>query len=560
LRINDELVLSVPPLHPPQLRTDMGLRDVVDNEAVALFVMRARESDSGFHLTEENARAVAELCIRLDGLPLALELAAVRVQHLSPAAIVERLVTRRPVLTAGGHDLPERQRTLADAIDWSYALLCDNERRLLRRLSVFCGGFTLSVATAFAASLGELDVPASLASLVDKSLIVRQPGHAHDVRLTMLETIREYGLERLATSREEAAVRQAHAAAMLTFAEEAARDFHEGAGQRAAITRLEDEHDNLRQALGWALQQPDPTPLLRLTEALWRFWWIQGHLSEGQRWLDHALKRSREAPPATRARTLIAAGRLAWLRGELALATERLEQALALRPEPFDRCEALNGLGDVARYQGAYEQAEAILAEAMELGQAQEDWFHLAASLHNLGTVALDRGDHEGARAALEEGLAWARQTNNRYLSYSLLHYLSVEALAQGDYPRVATLRREDLAIQLELMPTAPLGAVGCFEGIGLLAVVQNQPSPAARLFGAAAMLRERAEDIERAEMKLIDPWVAIARNALGAEEFARAWEGGRASPLETMLTEAAGLLEAWTWPASGELVMSRAG
>jgi predicted ATPase/transcriptional regulator with XRE-family HTH domain len=571
LRIDGEVVLTVPPLNPPQLRTDMGLRDVVDNDAVALFAMRARESDPSFHLTDENARAVAELCIRLDGLPLALELAAVRVQHLSPADIVERLVTRRPVLTAGGRDLPERQRTLADAIDWSYALLCEDERRLLRRLSVFCGGFTLSMATSFAASLGEHDVPATLASLVDKSLIVRQLDHVNDVRLTMLETIREYGLERLATSREETlpsgrgglggeetAVRQAHATAMLTFAEEAARDFHAGAGQRAAIARLEDEHDNLRQALGWALQQPDPTPLLRLSEALWRFWWIQGHLSEGQRWLEHALERSGEAPAATQARTLIAAGRLAWLRGELALATERLEQALALRPEPFDRCEALNGLGDVARYQGAYERAEAVLAEAIELGRAQEDWFHLAASLHNLGTVALDHGDHEGARAALEEGLAWARQTNHRYLSYSLLHYLSVVAFAQGDYPRVATLRREDLAIQLELMPTAPLGAVGCFEGIGLLAVVQDQPAPAARLFGAAAMLRERAEDIERAETKLIGPWVAIARDALGAAEFARAWEGGRASPLETMVAEAASLLEAWTWTACGEPVVSR--
>jgi predicted ATPase/DNA-binding XRE family transcriptional regulator len=571
LRIDGEQVLPVSPLPTPPLRAEMRLRDIVDNEAVALFVMRARESDPGFHLTDENARAVAALCVRLDGLPLALELAAVRVQHLSPAAIVERLAARRPVLTAGERDLPQRQRTLADAIDWSYALLGQDERRLFRRLSVFCGGFTLSVATTFAISLGEHDAPGILASLVDKSLIVRQPARGEDARLTMLETIREYGLERLATSEEEtppsgggglggeeAAVRQAHAAVMLTLAEEAARDFRQGAGQRAAIARLEEEHDNLRQSLSWALAQADPTPLLRLTEALWRFWWIQGHLSEGQRWLDHALARSRKAPPATRARTLIAAGRLAWLRGELVLATERLEEALALEPEPWDRCEALNALGDVARYQGAYVRAAALLAEAIELGRAQADWFHLAASLHNLGTVALDQGDHARARAALEEGLAWARETNNRYLSYSLLHYLSLVAFAQGDYPRVAALRREDLAIQRELLPTAPLGATGCLEGIALLAVVQNQPDPAARLFGAAALLRERAEDIERAEAKLIDPWVAMARNALGAEGFSSAWEAGRASPLEATLAEAADLLQAWTWPASGQPTVSR--
>jgi tetratricopeptide (TPR) repeat protein len=253
------------------------------------------------------------------------------------------------------------------------------------------------------------------------------------------------------------------------------------------------------------------------------------------------------------AKALIAAGRLAWLRGELAAATEWLEQALALGPEPFDRCEALNALGDVARYQEDYERAEAALAEAMDLGRAQEDWFHLSASWHNLGTVAFDRGDHDRARAALEEALAYARQAQNWYLAHSVLDFLSRLAFEQGDYAWAAALRWENLSVQRELAPTAPLGAVACLEGVALLAVVQNQPMPAARLFGAAATLRDRAEDIERAERKLIAPWVATARDELGEEAFTREWTAGGVLSLDVALDEAGGLLAAWSWTASGD-------
>jgi tetratricopeptide (TPR) repeat protein len=198
------------------------------------------------------------------------------------------------------------------------------------------------------------------------------------------------------------------------------------------------------------------------------------------------------------------------------------------------------------------------LAEATDLARAQEDWFHLAASLHNLGTVALDRGDHDRARAALEEGLAYSRQEENWYLASSALQYLSRLAFEQGDYARAAALRREDLMVQRELAPTAPLGAMGCLEGVALLAVVQNQPAAAARLFGAAATLRDRAEDIDRAERKLSAPWVAAAREELGEEAFTSEWEAGRALSLEVALAEAAGLLAAWNWPESGDSARNR--
>jgi Tfp pilus assembly protein PilF len=374
----------------------------------------------------------------------------------------------------------------------------------------------------------------------------------------MLETIREYGLEQLATTGEEAVARETAAVYFLALAETVAPAVRAGPAQRTAIQRLEDEHDNLRQVLTWALAQADPATALRLTEALWRFWWLQGHLSEGQRWLERALDRGQDAPPVALAKTLIAAGRLAWMRGELAAARQWLEQALALGPESFDRCEALNALGDVARHQADYERAEAILAEAMVLARAEEDWWHVSASLHNLGTVALDRGDHDRAQAALEEGLAFARQEQSWYLACSALHYLSRVAFEQADYARAATLLWEDLMVQRELVPTAPLGAMACLEGVALLAVVQNQPEPAARIFGAAATLRDRAEDIERPERKLIATWVAAAREELGEEAFARAWAAGCALSPDVALAEAARLLAAWSWPVSGAPAMHR--
>ena len=558
LRIRGEQVLPVPPLATPRLSAEMGVRDVAGHEAVALFVARARENDPEFQLSDDNARAIAELCVRLDGLPLAIELAAARSQVLPPAAMVDRLAQRRPVLTGGRRDLPERQRTLADAIAWSYGLLGEEEQRLFRLLSVFLGGFTLEAAEAIGGERGAAplsEAPPSvfegLASLVDKSLLVRQPGHAGTVRFGMLETIREDGLERLAASGEEEAVREAHAAYFLVFAEEAARDYRAGAGQRAAIERLESEHDNLRQALAWALAHDDPTTALRLTYALLGFWWGQGQLSEGQRWLERAVERSREAPPAARARALIASGRLAWLRGELAAAEERLEEALALEPEPSDRCEALNALGDVARHQGAYERAEAALAEALAVGRAHDDGFHIAASLHNLGTVALDRSDYERAREALEAGLDRARQEGVRYLAISVLHYLSRLAFEQGDYARAAALRREELALQREVAPDIAHGTARFLEGVALLALVQDQLAAAARLFGAAAALHEDVEDVERVERTPLAPWIASAREELGEETFAYEWTAGRALPLDVALAEAADLLEAWDWTES---------
>jgi tetratricopeptide (TPR) repeat protein len=228
------------------------------------------------------------------------------------------------------------------------------------------------------------------------------------------------------------------------------------------------------------------------------------------------------------------------------VATRQIEEALALSPAPFDQCEALNALGDVAREQGDYERAELALSEATVIGRAHEDWFHLGASLHNLGIVELERGRYDRARAALEEALAWARRVESLYLIYSALHYLSRLAFEQGDYARAAALRREDLALQRKLAPLNTHGAARFFEGVALLALVQQQPAPAARMFGMAARLRDEIEDSEGTERHKIAPWIVAAREKLGDDGFPRAWDTGRALSLQSALDEAAALLETW--------------
>lgn len=556
LHLPGEQILTVPPLATPPLHAEMRVWDVVGHDAIDLFVARARQGNPAFSLTEENVRSVAGLCSRLDGLPLALELAAARVNHLSPSDILARLDEHRPVLTVGRPGLPERQRTLADAIDWSYDLLTQEEQRLFRRLSVFVGGFTPEAAGA----VGGHHSAGALSALARKSLLTPQPGRVAGDRFTLLETIREYGLERLAASGDEAAVRKAHVTYFTSFAADVMRDIQGPAAHRTAIERAEEDHDNLRQALAWAAEQVDPLPLLWLTQSLWRFWWSRGHLSEGARWLQLALERSETAPPELRAKVLIAAGRLAWLRGALDVAMHHLQAALALDPGPFDRCEALNALGDVAREHRAFDRAEAALTEAIAIGRAREDWFHLGASLHNLGIVDLERGHYEQARSTLEEALVWARHVNAQYLTYSTLHYLSRIAFAQGDYARAAALRQEDLAVQRELAPLNAHGAARFCEGVALLALVQQQVTPAVTLFAVAARLRDDVENSEGAERERTAQWITTARELLGEAAFTQAWETGRARSLEAALDQAAGLLETWNWSATHEARGSRRG
>jgi predicted ATPase len=306
-------------------------------EAVALFVGRAQAVKPAFSLTERNARAVAEICRRLDGLPLAIELAATRIKLLSPLSILKRLQNRLRLLTGGAHDLPARQRTMRAAISWSYELLEEGERKLLNRLAVFAGGCTLDAAEKVCALDCELQVDMldRVAPLVDKSLLIQQEQSDGEPRFRMLEVVRAYALEELEASGELEMTQKLHACYYLTIAEEADRKLLE---ERAVILdRLEVEHENLRAALHWSTEY-DTDTALRLTGALQAFWRIRGHLAEGRKWSETVLERSRNASqPAARWKTLFGAGCLAQRQGDYAVARKFYDRSLALALEFGDK-------------------------------------------------------------------------------------------------------------------------------------------------------------------------------------------------------------------------------
>jgi predicted ATPase len=352
LRVRGENEVMLEPLPTPTPAAIHDLAAAARYPAVALFSERTQAIRSDFDLTTDNVAAVAEICARLDGLPLAIELAAARSRVLDPAALLSRLQRRLPLLTGGSRDLPERQQTLRAAIDWSYQLLNDVERALFRHLGAFVGGCTLDAAAAIESVNGwvDLDVLDGMGSLTDKSLLRRvDPAHG-DMRFGMLETVQEYARERLDESVEAGDVMRAYADYFLAFAEQAELTL-EGAHQAVLLQKFDVEHDNFRAALQWALDRSDSEYLLRLSSALGRFWTVRGHVDEGRRWLESALALGESATDTLRAKAMCVAGRFAREQGDLVVASQRLEVALSLYRSLDDRlgiATTANDLGTVA--------------------------------------------------------------------------------------------------------------------------------------------------------------------------------------------------------------------
>jgi predicted ATPase/DNA-binding CsgD family transcriptional regulator len=543
-----EVVFAVLPLSLPDPRRLPTTESLPSYEAARLFVERAAAVEPAFQVTEQNAMAIAQVCYRLDGMPLAIELAAARVRVLSVEQISSRLDNRFGLLTGGGRTALPRQRTLRAAMDWGHELLEEGERILFRRLSVFAGGFTLEAAEAVCAGedLGEdlerSEVLDLLASLVDKSLVMVAE-HSGEARYSLLETLRQYGQQKLDESGEEPAMRRHHAEYYLTLAEEAEPELA-GPHQVVWLERLEIEHANLRAALRWLL---DPEGArseeggelgLRLTVALWLFWNIYGS-SEGHRWVETALART-SIRSAARAKALNGAGWMALWQGDYEKGMSLLEEGLALFKELGDDQSAAVSLAylglavlrqaDDARINSLCEQAEALLREPLDRRTSAELLFFLAPA-------AAHKGDYGRSVSLFEESLAVFRELGDTRGMTRCVTSMGVWAVVYGDYERAAPLLEEGLR-SLRGLKDQP-GIAFSLLGLAGIAAHHGEYARAARLWGAAESLREAIE-LPLAYHELVsygyEDRVGGARGRLGEEAFAGEWAEGRAmSPEEAI-------------------------
>ena len=550
LRLRGEQEYPVPPLALPEGHGPVDRGTVAQSAAVALFVQRARAARPDFELTDANTSAVVEICRRLDGLPLAIELAAAHVRVLSPQAMVPRLASRLSLLTGGPRDLPTRQRTLRSTIAWSYELLTAEERALFRRLSVFTGGWTLEAAEEVWSVPGEgyqpqADILDGLESLIDKSLVRRREGDAGESRFGMLETIAEYGMEQVEASGEAAKVRGTHAAYYAWLAEEAGRRLT-GHEQRIWLERLEREHDNVRAALAWARDSGENAMGLRLAAALWRFWYTHGYLTEGRHWLSFWLERSASAQQTgdgtARAKALLGAATLASIQDDQRTALALAEESLALSRKLGDGngvAGALNALGLMALQRGDVERAAALFEEGLEVSRATQDPWAIARALNSLGQSAYVQASYERAALLFEEALALMRSvgsTSHIAITLLLLGHVRRE---QSAFDQATALYREALMLSLELADK--LRVARGLEAMATVLWVEGQPERATRLLGAAARLRdELGAGLHPLERPTIDRTVEAVRAVLG-DEFDGEWTAGRALAMEDAVAEALG-------------------
>ncbi|HET8627375.1 MAG TPA: diguanylate cyclase [Thermomicrobiales bacterium] len=491
LRLAGERVVAVPPLPTPDLDSPPPHATLARNAAVRLFVARARLADPTFRLTAENARAVAAICARLEGLPLALELAAARANALPPAALLARLTDRLRLLAGRAPDLPPRHRTLRAAIGWSEGLLDEAGRRLFRRLGVFAGGAALDAIEVVCGDLDGAEPLDAVAALLDQSLLRRVEGAGAEPRYAMLETIREYALERLTASGEEVDARERHAGYFLALAERAA------AAPDTWRERLDAEHDNLRAALDWLLRRSaDPAAGLRLAGALAPFWEARGYLQEGRAWLEEAARRAPGAPEAWRARALALAGRLAFRQGDYPVARALSEEGLALARAAGDArqaAQALANLGNVAWQVGDHAAAQEHNAASLELGRQSGDREIVAHALGRLGGFAWDQGDYAQSRIFLEESLAVRREMgDHRQVAHSL-YSLGHVAWAQGDYAAARALDLEGLALGRATGDTQAIA--NALNNLGLVARSESDDEMARALLEECLAISRAAGD-----------------------------------------------------------------
>jgi predicted ATPase/transcriptional regulator with XRE-family HTH domain len=568
-----EFPVTTLPVPPEVTEADVSLDELGRCPSVALFVERAAEADPRFGLTQTNAAPVAAICRRLQGLPLALELAAVRIKVLSPEALLRRLADCLDVLVGGARDLPARQQTLRATLDWSYGLLDGDAQKLFRSLGVFAGSCTVEELEALCSSPGsQCPVLDGLEGLVDASLVFQEPQPNGDPRFSMLDSIRQYARERLRAAGEADALCQRHAEFYLSLAEEAEPQLVRSV-QAGWFDRLDAEHDDMRAALRWSLENGHTETGLRLASALWRFWETRGYFSEGEQWLGKGLAQ-RPLTAAVEAKALTAAGSLVCRAGDLPRArrlhTESLrlfrdlgdtagiarslsnlgvvadelgdyteatvlyEESLALRRElgnTWAIAVLLVNLGEVARKQGRLGEARSFITESRQLFEELGDLVGIAVTFNNLGEVARDGGDAAAAVALHQKSYELRRQLGDRLGTARSLDKLARLAFRQEEYARSAELFGQSLLLCKQL--GAEHDALESLEGVAELLGACGRTDEAIQLLAATQKLRTATgASVSHSEQAELEHAIAELRNSLDETAFSTAWAEGQSMQL----------------------------
>ena len=577
LRLYGEHEFPVPPLQLPDLKQRASAAALQAYEAIELFIQRAHAAQPAFTLSDDNAASVAMICVHLDGLPLAIELAAARIKFYAPQTLLLRLGSRLEGLGEGGRDLPARQRTLRATLAWSYDLLTPEEQSLFARLGVFAGGFSAADAEAVCGDNLSVDVAAGLESLLNKSLLRQMQSAAGEPRFMMLETMREYALEKLVESDEIERVQELHALYFLALAEQASQEW---SGPREAewLARLEIQHDNLRAALQWHLAADGRRQTsLRFVGSLANFWQTRGYLSEGRAWLADALRRKgADAPTQARAHALRSVGSIAYLQcdypaaravygealdidrqrgdqggvahsliglgdmetaiGDYAAAAPRFQQAADIMQQLGDVSSGANALTllgwCVLRSRGDYPQVVAWFEQGLALCQQAGDMAGIALAYSGLGEIAVRQGELEQAMHLLEQSLSLRQELGEKWGIAATLGSLAWAAQRQEDFERATTLLGESLLIRNDIGD--PGGMAWSLEKLAEIAHVHQDDGRAARIFGAAAALRVSVNSaIDPADQPEHDRMIARIRARLGDDVYEAVWAEGQAMPLD---------------------------
>ncbi len=534
LRVSGETVWRVASLAVPDPHALIDLRELAQYEAVGLFLDRAQLAAPGFEINAQNASAVAQLCRRLDGIPLAIELAAARAGSMSPDQILNRLQNRFELLTGGSRAGPARHRTLQSALDWSHDLLPDAERRLFRRLSVFAGSFSLEAVEQVCANR-DLEVEAIaglLGSLVDKSLVVASVEGSEPIRFRMLETLQQYGQARLAEHGEVERLNRSHSEFFVSLAQEASPKLN-GREQQVWHRRLAQDVSNLRLALEWTSGY-EPDANLRLIIALTGFWYLDGLVEEGDGWFKRALG-TYSVRNRLRAEALARGGLVSYWRDDIDSASARWHECLEIYRELDDRegvGQGLRWVGELKEWQGDLEQARRCFDGSLAIATEVDDEASVADILRQLGRLAMKEGDHEKAREYLQDSLAYHKRIGDNRLVNIALGYLGLNAIDRGDFAAARSHLEEGLATARVLDFTIGLATPLMY--FAALAAAQGHPSRALRLSGASDALAASVGGVAtQLTRQVVERWLDKSRLELGPRRSKAYWAEGRAMSRE---------------------------